>query len=843
LKILIVDDDADIRELMNLELKKQGHEVFFATSNEEAVNLLKEIYLDLVFLDIVLSKSETSKEIIEYIYSKENVTNFNIPIILMSAYMNANYSEEVKNKKFKIHSTLAKPFQREDLKNQIDSLRYRDVLVLDDDDDILDLMSTSLVKNNYRVVRVKTCEEAVKALSTHRLICCFLDIVLENNKSSTDVISFIDNMKNEKGITLPVVVMSAYITDDLKEQIKNSKIEIQKVLQKPFTPKQINQLVDEIEIMVSSRTQIDCGFVDNTKVAKKISDESITITDSSKTELKKDVVETSDKSHSREEYTDDVTLVKGKKDTEEDESKTIKGSKEGLNENMQVIKGTTTGLEEKDHFTRVKESAGTEGEKDYHKVTGNPEEGELSDAQRVKGNGEGNISVEAHKTSYEEEDTSQVKGSFSGSEAQDSMLVKGVGVEEKEEFTRVKGKGSDSESDEDKNIHRIKGEKEELSDTMKFKGGDSSLDETPDKLVAKGSKEAADETNDKLIAKGSAEERDVTPEKIVAKGNKELADKTPEKQVAKGNKELADESKIAGMKAGKEGAEANKVDIDNKVAINQYNEKIDENEIMGTVKTSMESNELEVNMKQKGTLESAIAEDKSKMAFADNGDIESNAQYKMQDKEKEGTERSLVELDKESSVDGDSSNTVLKQKLAKQMEYFKKKSINERNDKGMTSLMVAARYGQVDMCRDLMANGAEVSLRSKDGKSAIHFAVISCNLPTVLYFLQNGGKVNSRDDNNLEPLYEAIKMGNVEMTKYLIDNGARTTARVKGLTYLMVAAQKGDTEIFKFLIDQGLRLDQRDLKGNTAIDYAKKKKRREILLYVKELLKQQKQKP
>ncbi len=101
MKILIVDDDSDIRDLMTLELKKQGHEVSYAVSSEEAIESLRLQYIDLVFLDIVLGDNETSHRVVEYIYSTENTINSNIPIILMSAYMDEKYQEHVKGKKSK----------------------------------------------------------------------------------------------------------------------------------------------------------------------------------------------------------------------------------------------------------------------------------------------------------------------------------------------------------------------------------------------------------------------------------------------------------------------------------------------------------------------------------------------------------------------------------------------------------------------------------------------------------------------------------------------------------------------------------------------------------------------
>lgn len=53
-KILIVDDDPDILELLNYNLSKEGYQVFGASSGEEALNLLKRQTPELVLLDLML---------------------------------------------------------------------------------------------------------------------------------------------------------------------------------------------------------------------------------------------------------------------------------------------------------------------------------------------------------------------------------------------------------------------------------------------------------------------------------------------------------------------------------------------------------------------------------------------------------------------------------------------------------------------------------------------------------------------------------------------------------------------------------------------------------------------
>ena len=54
-KILIVDDDADIREVLNIQLKSAGYQVFQAANGKEAVDIVSENRdIDLVILDVMM---------------------------------------------------------------------------------------------------------------------------------------------------------------------------------------------------------------------------------------------------------------------------------------------------------------------------------------------------------------------------------------------------------------------------------------------------------------------------------------------------------------------------------------------------------------------------------------------------------------------------------------------------------------------------------------------------------------------------------------------------------------------------------------------------------------------
>lgn len=57
-KILIVDDEPDIRELIEYNLKKEGYQVYTASNGQEGVSEAKKNHPDLIILDIMMPKMD-----------------------------------------------------------------------------------------------------------------------------------------------------------------------------------------------------------------------------------------------------------------------------------------------------------------------------------------------------------------------------------------------------------------------------------------------------------------------------------------------------------------------------------------------------------------------------------------------------------------------------------------------------------------------------------------------------------------------------------------------------------------------------------------------------------------
>ncbi len=56
IKILLIDDEPDILEIISYNLKSKGYQVFTANNGEEAIELAKEINPHLILLDVMMPK-------------------------------------------------------------------------------------------------------------------------------------------------------------------------------------------------------------------------------------------------------------------------------------------------------------------------------------------------------------------------------------------------------------------------------------------------------------------------------------------------------------------------------------------------------------------------------------------------------------------------------------------------------------------------------------------------------------------------------------------------------------------------------------------------------------------
>lgn len=78
-RILIVDDEKEIRDLIDIYLKGEGYDTIKAENGEEALNILEEQNVDLIILDIMMPKVNGIEACLRIREERE------MPIIMLSA--------------------------------------------------------------------------------------------------------------------------------------------------------------------------------------------------------------------------------------------------------------------------------------------------------------------------------------------------------------------------------------------------------------------------------------------------------------------------------------------------------------------------------------------------------------------------------------------------------------------------------------------------------------------------------------------------------------------------------------------------------------------------------------
>jgi CheY-like chemotaxis protein len=81
-KILIAEDERDIRDLVAFTLRFAGHEVFAASNGEEAVEMAPKVNPDLILMDVRMPRM-TGYEACKVMKADANLKD--IPVVFLSA--------------------------------------------------------------------------------------------------------------------------------------------------------------------------------------------------------------------------------------------------------------------------------------------------------------------------------------------------------------------------------------------------------------------------------------------------------------------------------------------------------------------------------------------------------------------------------------------------------------------------------------------------------------------------------------------------------------------------------------------------------------------------------------
>lgn len=204
-KILIVEDDLDIQELLQNFLQEAGYEVSIANDGVEAVSLFSTAHYDLILLDVMLPKID-GFTVCELIRKQSQ-----IPIIMLTAL--SGEKEQIKGLDLQVDDYITKPFSMPVLvrkiaavlrrSNMIPNQEHQTIsynnLILDFDsyEATVDGISYELTQREFEVLRELLLNQG-RVLTRHNLLAKLWKYDFYGDERVVD--THIKNLRKKLGI-------------------------------------------------------------------------------------------------------------------------------------------------------------------------------------------------------------------------------------------------------------------------------------------------------------------------------------------------------------------------------------------------------------------------------------------------------------------------------------------------------------------------------------------------------------------------------------------------------------------------------------------------------------------
>jgi CheY-like chemotaxis protein len=218
--VLVIDDEAAVRDLMQRFLSKEGFRVVTAAGGEEGLRRARELSPDAITLDVMMPGMDGWAVLSAL---KSDPGTVDIPVVMLTIVDDKNLGYALGAADY-----LTKPIDRERLATVLDKYR-RDlpVLVVDDDAELRALLRRMLEPAGYRVVEAENGRAALERLRDISPSVVLLDLMMPEMDGFEFVSEF---RRHEPWRAIPIVVVTA--KDLSREDRERLNGYVQKILQK-----------------------------------------------------------------------------------------------------------------------------------------------------------------------------------------------------------------------------------------------------------------------------------------------------------------------------------------------------------------------------------------------------------------------------------------------------------------------------------------------------------------------------------------------------------------------------------------------------------------------------------
>ncbi|MFM1944424.1 MAG: hypothetical protein RI897_3406 [Verrucomicrobiota bacterium] len=240
-RVLVIDDDPTVHDLMRRYLGREGFEVVTASGGREGLEMVKRVRPDVITLDVMMAEMDGWSVISAL---KADPETAEIPVIIMTML-------DDKEMGFALGASdyMTKPVNKDRLlgvmRKHHQSQLPCHVLVVEDEPSIRQMVRRVLEKEGWAVREAENGMEGLRAMEQHVPSIVLLDLMMPVMNG----FDFIRELRRrEEWRNIPVVILTAKdLTGEDREQLKGN---VELVLQKGDYSR--DRLLDEVRDMVKA---------------------------------------------------------------------------------------------------------------------------------------------------------------------------------------------------------------------------------------------------------------------------------------------------------------------------------------------------------------------------------------------------------------------------------------------------------------------------------------------------------------------------------------------------------------------------------------------------------------